>query len=73
MNVIVHSQYPLSTREKSWVTGIFSESVNPNGSLKSTFGERFHHMFEGNDTTAAEVFLDGPDTGFRWEFQIERF
>ena len=70
MTIITHSHYPLSTREKSWITGIFSESQNPNESLSNTFGERFHHMFEGDPT---EVFLDGADSQFTWEVEVERY
>ena len=70
MKIIVHSKYPLSTREKGWITSIFFESQNPNESLSNTFGERYHHMFEGDPT---EVFLDGPDGHFLWECEVEVF
>ena len=70
MTIIVHSNYPLSFTEKGWITGIFSESQNPNESLSKTFGERYHHMFEDEPV---EVFLDSPDSQYKWEVEIERY
>lgn len=71
MKVIVHSKNPLSSREKSWVTGIVAESECSNESFAKTFGERYHHMFQ-DSTDEIEVFLDSPDAEFGWVCEVER-
>ena len=71
MRVIVHSKNPLSSREKSWVTGIVAESECPNESFAKTFGDRFHHIFQ-DSTDEIEVFLDSPDAEYKWRVEVER-